>query len=198
MRKKPDFAISVADIDASGKHVEAAIPVEFLRTAFEDSDAEPRFGDGHVDVMLFRSGPDVVVRGRASAKVQLACGRCLEPVEVTLAPEISALMVPASKLAPPAKDEHEMGSGDADVVPYDGETVVLDELLRDELVLDVPMIPLCSESCPGISTQAQVAERAVDPRLAPLMALKPSKAQAKVGVLTAHRFKPKKKTKKKE
>jgi uncharacterized protein len=172
MKKKPEFSISVADIDASGKHYEAPIPAEWLHSVLEDSDAQPRFGDGQVDVRLFKSGPDVVVRGRATAKVELVCGRCLKPVEVTLSPEISALMVPASKLGRPAKDEHEMSSGDADVMPYDGETVVLDELLRDELVLDIPMIPLCSESCPGISTQAQASKPAVDPRLAPLLALK--------------------------
>jgi len=139
------------------------------------------------------------VRGRATAKVELPCGRCLEPVQVTLAPEISALLVPAAKLKHSGRDEHELTAGEADVMPYDGETVVLDDLLRDELVLDIPMIPLCSDSCPGIPTQARAAEPAVDPRLAPLLALKqPSKAkaQANIGVLPAHRFKPKKKKKK--
>ena len=44
---------------------------------------------------------------------------------------------------------------DADVIPYDWETVVLDDLVRDELLLGIPMIPLCSEACPGIRPERQ-------------------------------------------
>ncbi len=171
-KKHGEFCVSAADIDASGKRFEAPIPVDWLETILEQSGARPVFGDGRLDVQLFKSGTDVVVRGRAQAQIELPCGRCLEPVKVSLAPEISALMVPAAKIGEPGKDEHEMTADEADVMPYDGETVVLDDLLRDELVLDMPMIPLCSESCPGIPTQAKVAEPAVDPRLAPLLAFK--------------------------
>jgi uncharacterized protein len=60
--------------------------------------------------------------------------------------------------------------------------VVLDGLVRDELVLGIPMIPLCSEDCPGIHpgpvqqtqdpSSASSGEPRTDPRFAPLLALK--------------------------
>jgi uncharacterized protein len=174
--KHAEFSISVADLDAGGKAYDVPIPAEWLRTIFEDTEAKAGNEDGHLAVQLSKSGTDVVVHGRAKAKVELQCGRCLEPVHMTLAPEISALMVPAAKLKHPTRGnkdgEIELGPGDADVMPYDGDTVVLDDLVRDELVLDIPMIPLCSESCAGIPTPAKEAEPAVDPRFAPLLALK--------------------------
>ena len=54
---------------------------------------------------------------------------------------------------------------------------MLDDLVRDELLLGVPMIPLCSEACPGMSpgpgSDASTSpEKEIDPRLAPLMAFR--------------------------
>ena len=78
-----------------------------------------------------------------------------------------AMMVPEGAL----KD----APADADVVPYDGQTVVLDDLVRDEILLEIPMIPLCSADCPGMqsaSLNKSPAPPSVDPRLEPLRRLK--------------------------
>ena len=61
--------------------------------------------------------------------------------------------------------------------------MVLDDFVRDEILLETPMIPLCSESCPGMSpspgTDADKAnasaEKTVDPRLLPLLRWKTQK-----------------------
>ena len=60
------------------------------------------------------------------------------------------------------------------MIAYDGETVVLDDLVRDELLLGIPMIPLCSEGCPGIRPEQSEREAvaSIDPRLRPLLGLK--------------------------
>ena len=48
---------------------------------------------------------------------------------------------------------------------------------QDELVLEIPMIPLCSDACPGISPPPVAEgvareENGIDPRLSPLLRLK--------------------------
>ena len=52
----------------------------------------------------------------------------------------------------------------------------MDNIVREFLILEVPMQPLCSEDCAGIDIPAHVKAPedfgAVDPRLAPLMKLK--------------------------
>ena len=170
---KPTFLVSASELDAGGKDYAQPIPNAWLRTAMGDSDATP-VGDGAIDVRLSRSGTDVVVHGKAKADVEVPCARCLEPVKVTLAPEISVLMVPAAKIK--HQREHEMASSEADVLPYDGDNVVLDDLVRDDLLLEIPMIPLCKQDCPGIaSAHAKEEGKPVDPRLAPLLRLKKEK-----------------------
>ena len=170
---KPKFLISASELDAGGKEFALPIPNAWLVTAFDDSDTTP-VGDGAIDVRLSRSGTDVVVHGKARANVEVPCARCLEPVKVALSAEISVLMVPAAKIK--HQREHEMASSEADVLPYDGENIVLDDLVRDDLLLEIPMIPLCSEDCPGIaSAHAKEESKPVDPRLAPLLRLKREK-----------------------
>ena len=109
------------------------------------------------------------------------CARCLDPVDVEIHSDLSVIYVPGEKVKD-AEDkgevEYTLEDAEADTLPYDGETVVLDDLVRDELLLGVPMIPLCSEDCPGMSPApgsdetAASEKKAIDPRLAPLMAFR--------------------------
>lgn len=74
------------------------------------------------------------------------------------------------------EEEYEFSSEEADTDLYQGETVILDDFLREALLLEVPSFPLCSEDCPGIRPSAKSApergEAPLDPRLSPLRALK--------------------------
>lgn len=75
---------------------------------------------------------------------------------------------------PREDDEYEFSSEEADQDVYEGEIVVLDDFLREALLLEVPSFPLCSEDCPGIRPAPKGAPRSegIDPRLSPLRALK--------------------------
>jgi len=80
--------------------------------------------------------------------------------------------------------EYEFSSEDADVDVYDGETVVLDSFVREAILLEMPIFPLCSESCPGIRPASPESVEGgeappIDPRLAPLGALQAKLAKAK-------------------
>ena len=75
---------------------------------------------------------------------------------------------------------------------YDGETVVLDDFVREAILLEIPIFPLCSEDCPGIRPQALQAPAddvasPVDPRLAPLGALRDKIERAGHAVVDAKR-----------
>ncbi|MDI1434178.1 MULTISPECIES: YceD family protein [Polyangium] len=83
------------------------------------------------------------------------------------------------KRAPKEKElpEYEFSSDEAEVDVYDGETVVLDGFIREAILLEMPIFPLCSEACPGIRPASPEAveggaEPPIDPRLAPLGALR--------------------------
>ena len=83
----------------------------------------------------------------------------------------------ASRPAASRKEpEYEFSAEEADYDVYDGEAVVLDPFVREALLLDLPNFPLCSEACPGIAPRleapVEALRPAVDPRFAPLHALR--------------------------
>jgi uncharacterized protein len=173
----PEFAISVSDIDSAGRLFRFPVRAAWIRGALEGTNVGARESDGRLEVRISRSGTDVVVRGTLEAVVSVPCARCLEPAHIDVSESISALAVPAtaSRESPGAKDDDDLSPDQADLIAYDGETLVLDDLVRDELLLGIPMIPLCSEACPGMRPQAPAPpepSRAVDPRLRPLLRLK--------------------------
>lgn len=169
-----EFTISASDLDAAGKEFSFPVTATWMRGALEDHEAGPLGPDGQLNVRASKSGSDVVVHGTLKATLTAPCARCLEPVTIPVDQQISALMVPASKMREEA-EEHEMTADEADTFPFDGDTVVLDDFVRDELVLETPMIPLCSEDCPGMSSppadssEGAEAKAPVDPRLLPLL-----------------------------
>jgi uncharacterized protein len=174
-----EFSIASGDLDASGKRFRFVVRAAWIRSALENTGLSPAGTDGDLEVRLSKSGTDVVVRGALTAELHAPCARCLQPARVAVTEQIGALVVPAGSQTTgqhgPA-DEEDLVADQADVIPYDGETVVLDDLVRDELLLGVPMIPLCSESCPGIRPQPtpESDDREIDPRLRPLLRLKKS------------------------
>lgn len=167
-----EFPIPVSELDAGGKEFRFPIRAAWVRGALEGHEATTAGGDGALVVRASKSGHDVVVHGTLDADVRVPCARCLEPAELAVHGKISVLYVPASRLSGAQDGERELTDEEADTLPFEGETVVLDDLVRDELVLEIPMIPLCSEACPGMSP-APDPERAggkpIDPRLAPLL-----------------------------
>lgn len=182
------FAYNAHDIDISGISVDRELSVAFLDQALADVGVSAT-GPGRVQARISRSGREIVVHGRAEAPLRMPCARCMEPAAFTVDGEITLLLKPVP-LAPPAKavkagaangkaksnaePEYEIGPGEAEIDVFDGENVVLDDFIREAIVLELPNFPLCSETCPGIGAGPAPADEAhekLDPRLAPLRAL---------------------------
>jgi uncharacterized protein len=179
----PEFAVPVRDLDVAGKPFRFPVRAAWLRGALEGTTVDPTDQEGRLELRLSKSGTDVVVRGKLEARVTAPCARCLEPAPVAVSETISALAVPAATVRDPSGgrrggDDDDLSPDQADFIAYDGETVVLDDLVRDELLLGIPMIPLCSEACAGIQPRTPPEEPQgaavdeVDPRLRPLLRLK--------------------------
>jgi uncharacterized protein len=173
----PEFPISIADLDAGGREFKFAVRAAWVRGALEETGATAAGPDGELAVRVSKSGHDVVVRGQLNIELVTPCARCLKDVTIRLEHPVTALMVPAAEMrAGRDGEEHELTPEELDVLSYSGETIALDDLVRDELVLEIPIVPLCSEECPGISPppalKGGAPGDAIDPRLLPLLRLK--------------------------
>jgi len=95
-----------------------------------------------------RVGTEVELRGRVFARLEVPCGRCLNPVEVPISTGFNERFVRAVSWA--ADEQHELQEEDLNVAVFDGEGIELDDLAREEILLAVPANVLCREDCRGL------------------------------------------------
>ncbi len=88
-------------------------------------------------------GDAVYVEANVRGSVNLVCSRCLSPFErpIDLSCEGKFVKRPG---APESEEQDEV-----EVFALEGAFCDLDEMIRHEIALNVPMKPLCSEECKG-------------------------------------------------
>jgi uncharacterized protein len=101
----------------------------------------PEGAEVDVDVRLEAVHEGVLVTGTASAPVVGECARCLE----SLTTEVEANFQELYRYEPSPEEEEE-----DDVLLLDGDLLDLEPVLRDAVVLALPLAPLCSDDCAGL------------------------------------------------
>ena len=94
---------------------------------------------------LQKSGDDVLLRGTLSGDLKTVCVRCLEEARIGVSlPFLTTFMEKSED------DEEEEEDADMDVATFDGEEIDLGPEIRDQLMLTLPMNPVCREDCKGL------------------------------------------------
>ena len=96
-----------------------------------------------LDVRLEAVSEGVYVSGTASAPLAGECVRCLDDLTDHVTVEIGELFAYPDSLTDETTDDDELPR----VVD---ERVDLEQTVRDALVLDLPLAPLCTDDCPGL------------------------------------------------
>lgn len=117
--------------------------------------------------------------GRVEARASLECSRCLETFDWPVAAEFFLVVV--SEALEVDDVEKRLAAGDTEVFHADRGKVDLRDLAREQIHLNLPLKPVCRGDCAGLCpacggnrNRIKCACRpvGVDPRLAPLRALK--------------------------
>jgi DUF177 domain-containing protein len=142
----------IKDIPVEGLVVSRAIEPALLADALEDSGAELERTAGAVDFELTRSHDDVYVSGRLKATIGMSCALCLAPTRVELDQSIKMVYVREGADADDADDatDEEDPLDEEDVGTHDGEHIDLAPMIREQLILSVPISPRCSAACKGL------------------------------------------------
>jgi uncharacterized protein len=72
----------------------------------------------------------------------------LQPVELPITTEFNERFVRTVSWA--AEEQHELQPEDLNIAVFDGEGIELDDLVREELLLALPVNVLCREDCKGL------------------------------------------------
>jgi uncharacterized protein len=95
-----------------------------------------------------KAGSEVFVRGGVRAGVELQCSRCLRKFSKDIAADVNVVYHPIEELK--GEEKHEIKQDELDMGFYEGDELDVEELVTEQIILAVPMKPLCSESCKGL------------------------------------------------
>ena len=101
-----------------------------------------------VKMKIYGAGDKYVLDGELSGGLQVICDRCLEGYDRELRTVFRvflALPVPETD-----QTEIELAEEDLEVDFIRGEEIDLDEIIREQIYLSLPMKSLCSENCLGL------------------------------------------------
>lgn len=105
-----------------------------------------------LDLRLESVVEGVLVSGTAAVRAEGECSRCLDPVTDEVTADLQQLYV-----YPPTDAKgrivHDDADPDEDEPVLTGDLLDLEPVVRDAVVLALPIAPVCGSDCPGLCPQ---------------------------------------------
>jgi uncharacterized protein len=184
------MVVLIDQIREDGLQVDEPLSLQLLSEAFGEA-AATGFRVLHgsrLTAFLEKVSGRVLLRGQFEAAAAGPCKRCLEDVEWSIPVSFVLSLVPGEKKGTEenAKDKAPESAGsfrleDADHETFDGKRIDLDPIVREQMLLALPMYVLCDEDCQGLcplcgqnlnESKCRCEVKPVDPRLSVLKNIK--------------------------
>jgi uncharacterized protein len=144
----------------------------------------PLATEGRAEVLHEHRGPkdivaDIRLKGSFAGKFQVPCARCVEPVEIPLSAEFDLIFRPAE--ADSEALERSITAPETEIGYYLRDSLSLEDVLREQVLLSLPVRTLCKPDCKGLcprcgenrnSTACTCEQGPADPRWEALAGLR--------------------------
>src|SRR5262244_1334301 len=166
------MVVTVDQIREGGLSLDETLSESFLTHALaevKDTGFRPD-GPAVLRVKLQKTGSGVLLRGSTDVAVHTPCRRCLADVHLEVPVSFTLNLVSQAALV--EREDEEL---------FGGKTIDLDPLVREQVLLALPMHAVCTEDCKGLcgtcgknlnEGECACARSQVDPRLAALKNIK--------------------------
>lgn len=120
---------------------------------FELTQVSPLTVSGRADLLPEHRGhreivEDIRLQASWSGDFEVACARCLEPVRHTLQSQVDSIFRPLGIDAGPS--ERSINATEAEIGYYQESGLLLEDVLREQVLLSLPARTLCREDCKGL------------------------------------------------
>ena len=114
---------------------------------------------------------DIRVVATLAGRMEVSCARCLETVELDVNRAFDLLYRPL--VSEKGADEVSISEAETEIGYYKGEELELEEVLREQVLLALPLKALCRPDCKGLCKQCgknrntepcDCPQKSVDPR----------------------------------
>jgi uncharacterized protein len=167
--------VKIEEIQEPGLELKESIKPEVLNEALADAGGFALVSSRPLQASFKKLSGQVHLKGTFGATVKAPCRRCLKDVTFDLPVEFALRMVPQKKKREDDEDEAlaaATGPGkkrkqkkdddgqsplaasfeldEIDAEPFDGKTIDLDPVIREQVLLALPVTVLCREDCRGL------------------------------------------------
>lgn len=131
--------------------------------------------------LLNSSIGEVRIRGKMHVDLEVQCDRCLEPMPYEVDGPFDLFYRPTPR--DPLPHDISIDAGESEIGFYEGSGMELEDILREHVLLSLPMHQVCRDECAGICPRCGInrndgscdcAEEVVDDRWAALRDLRGS------------------------
>ena len=154
--------VKIEEIQDKGLELSAPVSLELLTEALVPSEGFKVLEAGKLAVRFKKVAGRVFVTGNMKAELIAPCKRCAKDVNLGVPVSFSLRMVDKTQFERShSDDEDDAGNGESagsfdldqvDAEPFDGKTIDLDPIIREQVLLALPVSVLCREDCKGLCT----------------------------------------------
>src|SRR5262249_22276801 len=94
------------------------------------------------------AGTEVFVNGHIETRAQIACDRCLTPIELPIDTDFDLQYITGG--AYESRGAVELTEDEMSVSVFEGDAIDVDEIVKEQILLAVPTRMLCQPDCKGI------------------------------------------------
>jgi uncharacterized protein len=137
---------SVKELELKKLRFDVAFPPGEIQYDQGLSQTTPLEAEGSAELLPHTLG-EIRIKGRLRVRMQSDCDRCLEPAEFPIDSDFDLFYRPAKRAG--YEEEVEIDEGESEIAFYEGGGVKLEDVLREYVLLSLPMQRICREDCHG-------------------------------------------------
>jgi len=140
--------IDLGSVLRAPRHFEFTLEPDWWQPVVEYDQILGLSSDLTVRIDISKVGNRFEIKGRVSGGLKIRCGRCLESYDTDLDTEFSLFLTQRQSVSD--QIELELLEEDMSIDFIEDDKIDLDEIVRAQVYLSLPMKCLCSENCRGL------------------------------------------------
>ena len=143
----------IAELEREPVEFDLQLPSGAIDFGEEAEQSGPLATSGRAEVIHEHRGPkdivaDIRLKGQFAGKFSVPCARCVEPVEIPLDSEFDLIFRPIGADAGSA--ERSITAPETEIGYYQKDSLALEDVLREQVLLALPVRTLCKPDCKGL------------------------------------------------
>jgi len=144
--------LKLTEISEDGQNVDQLLETSWLTEILKGAGSVDFkvLSNQSVTIRVQRMGLDILVNSNFKLEFESECSACLTQFRLQVPVIFSTTLKPKPKQASMLPQDMELAAEDLEEQFYEGDNIDLTRILREQIILALPMYPRCKENCRGL------------------------------------------------